>query len=116
MIDKDLKEKWVKALRSGDYKQGKEYLKQFDSSGQASFCCLGVLADLADPDSWADLKQADVGPRRQQIANDDTEFGESCGVPAGFRNMLMSQNDGSAEYFKNAQTFDQIADYIEENL
>jgi len=37
-----IKNKWVKALRSGDYKQSQDQLK--DSVG---FCCLGVLCDLA---------------------------------------------------------------------
>jgi hypothetical protein len=38
----DLRKKWVDALRSGDYKQGKHYLR----SGDDSFCCLGVLCDI----------------------------------------------------------------------
>lgn len=31
--------KWLKALRSGDYKQGNGHLKTADNK----FCCLGVL-------------------------------------------------------------------------
>ena len=38
---KEVKDKWVAALRSGDYQQTKEFLQ--DSDG---FCCLGVLCDL----------------------------------------------------------------------
>lgn len=38
--------KWVKALRSGKYKQGKNTLKQYNSKGQAQHCCLGVLCEL----------------------------------------------------------------------
>jgi len=33
--------KWIPALLSGEYKQGKKYLKKQDT-----FCCLGVAADL----------------------------------------------------------------------
>ena len=33
--------RWVEALRSGKYKQGKEYLKRGNK-----YCCLGVLCDL----------------------------------------------------------------------
>jgi hypothetical protein len=33
---------WVAALRSGDYKQGREVLRDGDE-----FCCLGVACDLA---------------------------------------------------------------------
>lgn len=42
MMDEQIKEQWVKALRSGDYKQGKTRLETDEG-----FCCLGVLCDLA---------------------------------------------------------------------
>ena len=35
--------KWVEALRSGKYEQGKRRLKQRDSG----HCCLGVLCDIS---------------------------------------------------------------------
>ena len=35
------RQKWVKALRSGKYKQGKGYLHHADK-----YCCLGVAQDL----------------------------------------------------------------------
>ena len=35
----DIKEKWLTALRSGEYKQGKYYLKNDNNC----YCCLGVL-------------------------------------------------------------------------
>jgi hypothetical protein len=38
----EIKEKWLKALRSGEYKQGQENLHPKDGS----FCCLGVLTDI----------------------------------------------------------------------
>ncbi len=38
-----VKEKWINALTSGKYKQGKGCLRD----NQDSFCCLGVLTDLA---------------------------------------------------------------------
>jgi hypothetical protein len=43
---KDVAKKWVKALRSGKYKQGQGYLKQFNSKGQPRHCCLGVLCEI----------------------------------------------------------------------
>jgi hypothetical protein len=45
-MKKDIAKKWVKALRSGKYKQGECYLKQFNDNGQAKHCCLGVLCEL----------------------------------------------------------------------
>lgn len=41
-MNKEVKEKWVKALRSGEYKQGYSSL-----SDNNQYCCLGVLCELA---------------------------------------------------------------------
>lgn len=38
--------KWIKALRSGKYKQGKGTLKQYNRNGQVQHCCLGILCEL----------------------------------------------------------------------
>src|SRR3954467_3257157 len=45
MTPKEVRAKWVAALRSGEYKQTKSYLH--DEQG---YCCLGVLCDLAVKD------------------------------------------------------------------
>ncbi len=36
-----VKQKWVEALRSGKYKQGRSVLRS-----ESGFCCLGVLCDI----------------------------------------------------------------------
>jgi hypothetical protein len=41
-MNKRIKARWVKALRSGRYKQGRNMLRTDDGK----FCCLGVLCDL----------------------------------------------------------------------
>ncbi len=41
-MDKHVAERWVEALRSGQYQQGQDYLHPT----RESFCCLGVLCDL----------------------------------------------------------------------
>lgn len=43
-MNQRIKKLWIKALRSGKYKQGKFQLRK--PNGQALFCCLGVLCDL----------------------------------------------------------------------
>lgn len=39
------RKKWIKALRSGKYKQGRQALCREDVSGNR-YCCLGVLCDV----------------------------------------------------------------------
>ena len=43
---KELKQLWIDALRSGEFKQGKEQLR---SANNTRFCCLGVLRELIKP-------------------------------------------------------------------
>ena len=50
MTNKELRQAWIRALRSGDYKQGHDYLKNGDD-----YCCLGVLCDVI-------TKNPSVGP------------------------------------------------------
>jgi hypothetical protein len=50
--------KWVKALRSGEYRQGEASLCNEDEiSGECVYCCLGVACDILAEDNW-------VKPRR----------------------------------------------------
>ncbi|MFE7797018.1 hypothetical protein [Nocardia sp. NPDC057440] len=42
-MNPDIKEKWVTALRSGEFKQGRAMLR----SKNDQYCCLGVLSELA---------------------------------------------------------------------
>ena len=49
----DIKQKWVAALRSGKYKQGIGYLR----STSDEYCCLGVLCDMSNSDTW--VKEGD---------------------------------------------------------
>lgn len=58
-MNEDVKKKWVKALRSGEYKQGQFQLRP----STENFCCLGVLCDLAEKEgigSWRSFKEADA--------------------------------------------------------
>ncbi len=42
-----VKAKWVAALRSGEFKQGREVLRSFShAEGTQNYCCLGVLCEL----------------------------------------------------------------------
>lgn len=41
-MKKEIADKWVAALRSGKYKQGRQYLRTFEDN----YCCLGVLCEI----------------------------------------------------------------------
>lgn len=67
-------QKWVTALRSGGYKQGKTYLKQkIKKTGVNTFCCLGVLCDIENNGKW-------VWDKKNKIAG---FYGQNavCGLP-----------------------------------
>jgi hypothetical protein len=48
----DLLERWVVALRSGDYEQGMRRLRVVDE-GKSKWCCLGILAEVFDSSRWS---------------------------------------------------------------
>lgn len=105
-----LKNKWLRGLRSGEYTQGKGYLRNIKDN---SFCCLGVLCDIQGrrwhkmpiTGAWAigSGTQIDVGgpmnrKLRRDVGGDDTTL-----------SILIDMND-------HDKSFKQIANYIEENL
>jgi hypothetical protein len=47
-VTPELKQRWLDALRSGKYKQGKGALR----TGKDHFCCLGVLCDISGAGEW----------------------------------------------------------------
>ena len=62
--------KWVKALRSGKYKQGGGTLKQFNKKGQTQHCCLGVLCELYN-DSMRKSKKKVLS---EKVCYNDSDF------------------------------------------
>ena len=97
-MDKKLKAKWVKALRSGGYLQGKQYLKQTDDGVNYSYCCLGVLKEI-EPKTRRKVDMELLGP--------------SCGIDIDTQHELAAMNDGLEQKQKG---FRAIANWIEKNL
>lgn len=66
-MNPEIKEKWVAALRSGEYEQANGTLhkiEQKDGKEVHSYCCLGVLCELAVADGVVEPKRhlgRDVG-------------------------------------------------------
>lgn len=112
-MNQDIKKKWVDALRSGNYKQGKLKLRNRDDE----FCCLGVLCDLAAKEGIVkELAECGVfyydgdslipPPSVVEWAGGDLEFLD-IDIAAGIEGHYVELND------QDGLTFDQIADLIE---
>lgn len=124
MIDQELKDKWVAALRSGDYKQGGGCLRSFGDE----FCCLGVLSDVhfgrhhwqkgrtnyisKDPETGHETTGTALPTLRdklklkRRIPPPIVEAGEEV----TFESVLIELNDGEEA------SFEEIANWIEENV
>jgi hypothetical protein len=117
-MNPEIKAKWVAALRSGEYKQGKERLY----SPSQGYCCLGVLTDLYSKEVLGipylgedDLKKygedylCDEVMAWAGLPNSDPEVDESLVIINGVPPSLSQLNDAGF-------TFNDIADIIEEKL
>lgn len=109
-MNKDIADKWVEALRSGKYKQGRGLLK-----GEVGFCCLGVLCDISN-----------LSTSERDDMNLNTYCGKVNTLPstvmkwAGINiNRTTYRLDSLARLNDEGESFDEIANLIErtwENL
>ena len=110
----DLKAKWVKALRSGEYRQGREHLRTADGA----YCCLGVLACIAGYDPYDEFGyEADYGTKATVHDGEalSTTYMQHIGLPDRVSSELIDMNDGSNSGGSDAKSFAEIADWIERN-
>lgn len=108
-MNKDLQDKWVKALRSGKYEQGAERLcTQTDSDQEAKFCCLGVLYDIAVDDYWVRNKTNNFWiPEKNRSS---VEFGKKTmkelGICQEWHDDLANLNDAGDFFIELADLID----------
>lgn len=119
--------KWIAALRSGTYKQGKDNLKKANfENTESKFCCLGVAFDLFGKQIGVTEKLLENGISVYECGE---EFSDSVLlVPVSEKIGLDSQkgiardNKGSilstclAEDNDNGMSFDEIAKNLEDHL
>ena len=115
MMNPEIKEEWLAALRSGEYEQGQCQLRTEDNA----FCCLGVLSDIMtkkNPDiHWIRDKNIwkiiDDSGCSGEILTD--RIASAAGLahldPRLHGTKLSSMND-------SGYTFEHIANVIEEHL
>lgn len=109
-MNKNLKAKWLKALRSGRYKQTQCALERRDENGKIiGQCCLGVLCRV--------MKVKPVCSATNQFTYFDGNYGmlsderlKKAGLTKDEARHLAALNDG------DDATFPDIANYIEQNL
>lgn len=104
-MNPEKKRLWLEALRSGEYKQGRKVLK----TNSELFCCLGVYADAVEQVSWEPTRSYHY----QFVSNDGVP--QNTGLPAS---MVEREHQAHLIYLNDTevQTFDQIANWIEENI
>ncbi len=120
MKQKELRRKWVEALRSGDYIQTHGFLEK-KTHGIKENCCLGVLCHVLEDNGV--IEKLPRGPTDDCILGfsftDNDKLAEVQAI-IGIRDMAVSnlilQNDGPMSgnvYTSRSKTFQEIADEIE---
>jgi hypothetical protein len=121
-VNQEFKQKWVNALRSGNYKQCKYKLHN-----EEGFCCLGVALDVGDfKGRWVprQLEAGFQGSQERYVElfyywQSENEFNEGV-IPASVREEIglswETHQRLSAMNDHNGYSFDEIADFIERRL
>ena len=108
-MDREIRDKWIAALRSGKYQQGRCTLRD----KQNKFCCLGVLCDITSPEGWKLPKGRKLYYMYNSSGYIRDEHGKFLFLSEGEQNQLTAMNDG---LIGKPKTFLEIADWIEANL
>ena len=122
-MKKEIADKWIKALRSGQYKQGLNYLNE----NNTNFCCLGVLCEIALSEG---LNISKVGKLKCQPAPEESYIYEYNGDMQNLHISIIVWGDMHIDKSINEHTcigelismndnqgcsFEEIAKFIEDN-
>ena len=117
-MNQEIKRRWVEALRSGEYKQGREALKR-----QGQFCCLGVLCDLHAKETntrWVDYINKDWS---SDYLNQDSVLPDQVMEWAGICESdpvitTGESTSNSITHYNDGKRYDfiQLSDLIEQHL
>ena len=121
-MNKTLIKRWVRALRSGDYIQGKGYLctSNANSNANTKYCCLGVLADVALDAYWelAHTDSKSIWALNMGQVDDDGIGCRDGLLPGKALQALGLSHDAQCHLARcndRGDSFDKIADWIEAN-
>lgn len=111
MIDPEVKEDWLRALRSGAFRQAIGELHHiphltFDEGGRSDgYCCLGVLCAIMGQEQ-PDGKIRKYAREGEELSE---RFRDDIGLDKSAETTLIHMND-------YGDSFDNIAAWIEKNL
>ena len=110
-MNPQIKQKWVSALRSGEYQQTKGFLRKEDG-----FCCLGVLCDLYGKENNVKWEIEDnIYKYEKYVTNLPPSVVEWSGIADS--NPYVNGGIGTLSGLNDrGSTFEQIAYVIEEHL
>lgn len=110
-LPKDFTERWIKALRSGEYTQGTHYLARKTIVG-CEYCCIGVAGLVAGV-------KTEIMERKNLFGSGNYNDIQRKSIPEELRTKrkgvdqlpvkLSQMND-------HGKTFPEIADWIEQNV
>lgn len=118
----ETREKWVAALRSGEYVQGRNQLRDLrpPKAGWTTrgFCCLGVLVDATHPELWVEddrahekgrfgLLDSQNGIDGMQFCTLTNQLSDALGLSSSDINDCIFANDAKT------WSFERIADWLE---
>lgn len=122
-MNKEVKAKWLKALRSGKYKQGDSYLRRKDGT----YCCLGVLCDIYKKETgeghWDGSRfnvgsygNSEIPPSKVAEWAGLEDSNPKVSVPKKGSFGLTFLNDGDEDEKIKKHSFKEIANIIEKKL
>lgn len=107
-LPQEFKDKWIAALRSGEYKQGKMRLYRSEDN---TYCCLGVACAINGIPNEL-LTAAGTIPAVWDAFDNMPKTIRGHAIDNEIVAQLIKMNDNKTEPY----SFNQIADYIEANL
>lgn len=143
-MNRQAKELWLKALRSGEYGQAETKLCKINPDGSRGYCCLGVLTEVAIEGGFVEMERrshyqvaeaeytvyvnpGDEDPDGGFYAYTPDAVAEWADLPASnptVKHVMVNDWGNEAEYTDSLAdlnddvglNFEQIADLIEEQL
>ena len=115
-LPRKFKEKFIKALKSGKYKQCKNTLTKLSKDGTRQYCCLGVACIISGYNNDQIKSFVSIPDNFNQVPFnllDEICLNDNVLLPSVLSGRLIQMNDG---YVNDLRNFNEIADWIKNNV